>query len=261
MRPVFTTTVLPHSREVVVWGSKAGSTMIYIFCQIDGKIQQLREVQPSCVCSGVCLVGVIVEKQELLLVGCRECRDLKLINLLSGDVSVAYQKSDFKPLRMCAGEVGKLWVWMVNHEVVELNCSGYKFTSTGRKIDTKISACGLCYLPSPENALIVTPNISCVSLSCGSGEKQWEVEGQLDGKRISPRAVVFSPQYNVVLMVDRFNSRILVLDPTTGSHRQSLNVPGEVGVPGELCLHNDLLFMSSYHTGQQCHKISCLSIR
>ncbi len=69
------------------------------------------------------MLGVMVEGQELLAVACRECRDINLMNLETGETHVAYS-SENGPFTLCHGEAGRMWVYCRGHYTVrELNCS------------------------------------------------------------------------------------------------------------------------------------------
>ncbi len=151
-------------------------------------------------------------------------------------------------------------------DVIELDCSRSTFTPTGRGFpvtELRLSSAP-CYLPAPHNALVFSDVEADVLLSvdCESGEKLWELKGEVDGAVIDPEGLTVSPQHQLILMADDDNKRILALDPSSGSHLQSLPVPEEVGNPVHLCLHNELLFVSSSVLGEGgwSRMLSCFSL-
>ncbi len=261
-------TVLPWSGEVVVWGWEILKTFyaIHLFVLVgfreEKKLQKRREVLASCQHDVAHLCPLVVGQRKVLGVTCYHCHDIKLIDMSNGDESVAFQggclENDFRPAFLCYGEPGKLWLLQLEivdkdtnlrkYCVIELDCSSSTFTPTGRGFPLEIKGCNAVFhcLPSPHNALVLcqwkAPVVS--SFSCESGDKLWELKGEVDGADIDPQGVTFSPQHQLLLMADYTNKHILALDPRSGSHLQSLPVPQEVGDPVGLCLHNELLFMT-----------------
>ena len=274
-------TVLPLTGEVVVRGKETEEApfAVHVFGLVgsgEKKLQKLREVKASCQHSpGLSVVGV--EGRMLLAVTCEACRRVTLIDLKTGDASTAYQgglkADDFRYCDQRVGELGKLWLLQVQviggdtnnlrWNVIELDCSRATFTPTGRGFLIDLKRCSsFCYLPAPHNALVFSDGKSKVLLSvdCESGEKLWELKGKVDGAKIDPIGVTFSPQHQLILMADEDNRRILVVDPSSGSHLQSLPVPQEVGNPFHLCLHNERLFMISHIRSKNSNMLSCFSL-
>ncbi len=81
MKSCWGLTAMPRSGEVVRWGqvSLRDPHVIYTFGQVGGKLQKLREVKATCQHFAVIgLLGVVVERKELLAVVCFWCGDVKL---------------------------------------------------------------------------------------------------------------------------------------------------------------------------------------
>ncbi len=262
-------TVLPWSGEVVVWARETTEAPLALFVfglmgsglfKVKKKLQKLRVVEASCQHEVPSLCPIVVMGKRLLSVPCLDCSNITLFDLSTGTESQVYkggdEGSDFKPYKLCAGEPGKLW--MVRRKVIDkdtdnrkydvvvLDCSRTTFTPTGKGFPTELRRCkSVCYLPAPHNALVFSDVEADVLLSvdCKSGKKLWELKGEVDGAEILP--VTFSPQHQLILVADFKNKRILVLDPSSGSHLQSLPLPEELAQPVYLCLHNELLFMMS----------------
>ncbi len=250
--------MLPLSRQVVVWGRTDRSNyVIYIFGQVGGKLQKLREVKETCQHNGVSLLGVVVKGEELLAVVCNECMDIKLVDLLKVNLFKAFQFGEKTPWKMCAGDAGRLWVCMHVGEVIELNCSSEKFTPTGRKLQVELKcAVFVCFLPAPHNALVFTGYGPFFCVSCTSGEKLWEVEGRVNG---DPSGLMFSSEYQALLIADRKSKSMQVLDPSSGSHLQTLPLPAELGTLFRCCLSNNTIFTISDAHGET--GLSCFSLR
>ena len=72
------------------------------------------------------------------------------------------------------------------------------------------------------------------------GDVLWEVKGIVDGVKCDPHGVIYLPAPRDILLVcDGGNTRLLVLDPSTGNHRQSISLPETMGEVQDLCYHNN----------------------
>ncbi len=256
--------MLPWSGEVALWGySRVQNAHVISIFGLAGsgqkKLQKLREVKGSCQHYSPRLCAVEVGGKKMLAVSCYAC-GIKLIDMLSGEVMEAYSSSGeggFTPQQLCAGEPGKLWmsrrkgnVKEDEYDLVELDCSATTFTPTGKNFQKWFFPCGLViYLPAPFKILVICSIDYSGAVLQGqhaeTGDVLWHLSGEVDGAEILPVGVTFSPQHQLILMADGSNRRILALDPSSGSHLQSLPVPETLGNPGFLCLHNELLFLQS----------------
>ncbi len=263
--------MLPHSGKAVVCGENERNNqwVIRVFSPSDGKLEKTKEIKaPDQEWPNDCL-GVVVEGTEYLAMVSGPGGSVKLINLASGKVHLAYdvyenreKRSAHQPVAICLGDSKRVWLCLFEGEVVELDCSGLKFTPTGRKFHLKRRDCfGLCYLPA-RDALVATYPRSDLFLcvSCESGEKLWEMNWKENGKGIYPRKAIFSHQHQVLVVTDITNSRIQIFEGEDGSHVQSVALPGDVGEPEDMCLHNQLLLMYSYSRAQNVHKVSGFSL-
>ncbi len=174
---------------------------------------------------------------------------------MTGEKSEAYKESDRCPLKICPGEPRKFWMLRVRgtnegdkFDVIELDCSSSTFTPTGRgfPIDEACQKrCGtFCFLPAPYNTLVLCddfPNVLLLGLDCVSGAKLWEDKVQ---GGFLPAGASFFPQNQLLLVGDWKQHRVLVLDPSSGSHLQTLALPQEVGKQVlTVGLHNEQLFV------------------
>lgn len=203
------------------------------------------------------LLGIRIEKKEWFAVACGECGDVKLVDPGKGNFSVAYRCGSHEVTRMCAGGAGKLWIFMKGGIVTELNCSSSTFTPTGRGVDTQMSHCsGLCFLRAPHDALVVSVdgNNLCLKMSCKTGEKLWEVKTVVDREEIQPWGVVYFADPDVLLVADRFKSRILVLDPSNGALMHRFSIPPDLIC--KLFLDNEHLYVIRIPRPDDFHKIS-----
>ncbi len=259
--------VMPLTGEVVI-GGKATSKecwVLHIFALVGRQLQKVRELKASCQHGKFRnFLGILSRGRELLALACEECQDVKLVDVMSGEVSVGYKTELGDPILVYAGEAGKMWLsgsW--GGELIELKVSSSRLAATGRMVRVRWEECfSMCYLPPPVCAVVGTKwcGDSCMCVSCKTGEKNWELEGVVDGEKIGVYGMAFCPKLQILLLADRDSSRILVLDPCCGSHLQTCHVPVELGVLCELSLHNDQLFMRTYHPIEGSYKLSCFTL-
>ncbi len=225
-------TALPESGSIVVlgWTAKDAPQVLYQFRLEGGRLQKVREVKGPCeheYSYGV--LGVMVEGQELLALACKGCRDIKLMNLETGEAHVAYS-SEKRPHTQCHGEAGRMWVYCKGDDRVrELNCSSKAFTETGRTVNIFAFPWYMCYLPAPHRALVLSHYQRMEAVSCETGQQLWrldEIDGRLvDGRPLGGEMVLFHPHFSLVIMSDLQNDRLLLLDAASGELLQSIATP------------------------------------
>ena len=209
--------------KVAVWGQRSlgEEWRVYLISVEDGSLEQ-PEVVDSCDDwpDFECLQ---IEGQEYLAKSCVACGEIKLINFITMEVTTAFTKQKVSMKR--EGENNKLYVSIFGtHRVLELDCSRTKFRELRMiKIATEDPfAVSLYYIPSPYR-MLVDKNEIIQATSCDTEKVVWSVEGQISGRQILPRSLLFLPNHNVILVSDgNDNSRILVLDLSTGDHLQTI---------------------------------------
>ena len=156
---------------------------------------------------------------------------------------------------MSHGEKGKLYVVHVvkgGIQVLELDCSRETFSGPGKIVQSGMERYyDMCYIPSPHRLIVLSDNYEptiILSVSAETGEKVWEVKGEVNGVECNPHSMLFSPQHQVLLVADGENSRVLVLHPGDGSHLQTIQLDGEMAIIWELCLHQNKLVVH-HHAG------------
>ncbi len=213
--------VLASSGDMVL--SRDGD--LYRYSLTENRFQEKPQLQQTCSHHCQHMLSVMVEGQELLAVSCEYCRDIKLVNVETGESSVAYQRKQ-KPRHMCEGDPGKLLVYLYQDDLVkELSCTNKVFSETG--VTIPVRSYSMCYLPAPHNALVVYPaeQMKPVKAFSREGKLLWETNQQFDGKYILPRGITFSSTHQLLLLGDWGNPRILVLSPRDGSFLKSFHLP------------------------------------
>ncbi len=217
-------TALPRSGSVVMPGQAEDVPWaLHQYIMKGGRLQKLRQVK-TCEHKVPDILSVMVEGQELLAVACYECRDIKLMNLDTKEINVAYNGE--KPFRVCHGEAGRMWVYCVGDSVVrELNCNSKTFTETGRFVHTTRTCYYMCYLPAPHRALVLSQHKIVRAMSLETGQQLWKLKVEIHHNEILPWALTFCHEQQLLLAADPHKNRILLLIPETGSTLQTFPSP------------------------------------
>ncbi len=241
-------TVLPKSADILVEGQREWNVdwTLTQYTPQAGRPQISRQLGRTCKHEYPDdLLGLLLEKQEYLAVSCRECKDIKLINLLTSKISVAFH-SDMSCDTMCVGKPDRIWVWCWgDYTVKELNCTTTTFAETGRKIISRNPCWSLCYLSAPHRAVALTHFHSIEAVSYETGEQLWQLS-KIDGKMVEPHGVAFSTEEQVILLADGFHRTIVLLDPGTGSAMQMFDLP--MSSPWNVLWGQNHLFL--HHSGR-----------
>ena len=213
-------------------------------------------------------LALTIKGKEHLALSCEVCKDIKLASplSLSNEITLNPLKDHTfskKVKRMCQGEENILYVeYIGTDEIIELDCSKTPFTETGRiKTGTK-HLNGLCFVPSPQKMLIISDNqnkiVQAVPLDSTNNSESndnikivWKLKGTVHGKKIYPRGWSThgdrSSELKKILVADGERSRVLVLDPATGAHLQTIG-PSEDTLP-DMCVAFDLSFYQEQNQG------------
>ena len=203
---------------------------------------------------------------ELVVVSCPQCQQIKLLKLKNKEFTDAF-KGDWV-WRMCHGGENRIFAQGKRNEVLELilNESSLTFTKTNTihsGIQSRYN--GLCYVPSPPGFVVVADNsdkpkvraVNCSPDDKGVPSIVWTFSEEVDGKKISPESVVYSPIKDVIIVGDGVNSRLLVLDRKEGTHAQTIELP-EMNVV-DMHLRGDELVL--LHSSGDEYNISYLSLK
>ncbi len=253
--------VMPESGSIVVWGQRTEDDP-WTLCQFrleGGKFQKVRQVEWPCEhmyhLDDSQLETLMVEGQELVIILCGHCRDIKLVHMETGDTEVACQIQEMSHA-VCPGEVGRVWVCERDAKVRELDCSSKTFTETGRFVDLSnaLLPWHLSYLPVPSGALILSHPDFIEAVSCETGEQLWE----LNGESVQPRGATFDPVHQLLLVADCYDDTILVLDPVAGSLLQTL--PSPRSAPMEVVWNRGQLMTLHLQHGDFLSEISSVQL-
>ena len=257
--------IVMSSGQVVVWGKTSDETpaAFHIFSLTSAGWNKLKEVKRLCDHNSRNILPITVNNKEQLAVSCFDCETIKLYNLETLQVTTTFSNPKYYPGVMCHGENSKLFVLhsVKGYPVMELDCSGETFSGPSKIVQTGMeSHYGFHYIPSPHRLIVLSALSARMirAVSTETGEKVWEVTGEVDGAMIEPLGLLFSPEHQVLLVADGGNSRVLVLHPRDGSHQQTIQPDQYMGAIADLCLHQNKLVVG--HTVGGKEKVSYFSI-
>ena len=99
---------------------------------------------------------------------------------------------------------------------------------------------GMCYVPSPYRSLVASNGQEVVSVACDNNAVTWK---RKQGSFYSqPHGLFYSEMHQAILLADGSLSRILVLDPRTGTVSQAIKLSG-MGDIRELYISDDQLIV------------------
>ena len=245
------------SGQVVVWGKLSDETppAFHIFSLTSTELRKLREVKRLCDHDNQNILLISVNNKEQMAVSCCECNTVKLYNLDTLQVITAFHNSKYYPDRMCHGENSKLYIVhsVKDHPVMELNRMEETFSGPNKIVQSGMEGYySIHYIQSPHRLIILTwwKDSMIRAVSAETGEKVWDVMGDVGGRVIYPHSLLFSPQHQVLLVADGSNNRLLVLHPSNGSHLQTIQPDQDMGAIWELCLLQNKLVVL-HHDGSK----------
>ncbi len=224
-------TVLPTSGSIVVQGQASWTTpnALHHFRTVGTRLEKLRQCSMPCTHFFASdyfmdLLGVTVQQEEMLAMLCQHCKDIKLMNMETGEVFVSYKREQKKPHRMCHGEEGRMWVsCMKDNSVEELNCTSEALIGTGIIVNTIETFNSMAFLPLV-SALVLSHHRWVEVVSCDTGHQLWKLDN-IAGETISPREVAFLPRLSSLIMADPQHDQLVTLNPGTGEPLQCLSLP------------------------------------
>ena len=206
------------------------------------------------------LLSVEIAGKEYLTISCSECNNIKLMDLQTGGVTIAYIGK--KMMKMCKGEGNTLYVKSVQDQILELDCTHPVFSKI-KVMNTEMGGnsyyIGLCYVPSPYRYIISTNGEKIVATACDTNTRVWKIKIGFPIKRFDPHGLLYSQRHHAILVADGNKNRIVVLNPSNGDTLQTLMLPG-MGTIVDLCLNNHQLVVKHRSGIIEKNKISFFSI-
>ena len=269
-------TVLGRNGRVVVSGRKHEKpwSLFLLTPQEDRMIRE--QVRPQCP-HPLHLLSLDIQGSEVFATSCSKCDGIKLINLgkeagagqrrraatsatqrvVQCDTEKVFKGKKFHHL--CLGEEDALYAESNVDQVVQIKMAGKRFTKvSSTSVPKRGWFWGMCYVPAPYHLIVLSGANEIRAISCVSKKTLWKTSGEIDRKKINPRGLLFLPNHNALLAGDGANSRILVLDPGNGSHRQTIPLPDMEKVCSLRLIENQIVLM---HGGTHDWKMSIYSVQ
>ena len=227
--------VLDSGNQIFVYGRKTESStfsLCFIKQSLSGEVSE-EPVNYPCehVNNNSGMFVVIRDAMELILVSCRECRNIKLL-----DPKTMQVKSENKISKHYKFDVFCVWpgpddtVFVISKdgEIWHLD-SSFIFIE---KFKCKLGSCeSVSSLP---DVLAVRHQCQIKAVSIPKGKELWVKKG----KQRLPKDLCSSPRNNVLVVSDQKKPQIHVLNPTNGKVSQTIEVPNCEAILA-MCLQND----------------------
>ena len=238
----------------VIYGQTTSKSAIAIFKFYRDEEGSLRRRQIKAPCEhGVRLLGLEIAGQEFLAMSCGVCENIRLMNLTSEKIRVAFRGKNVD--YMAEGEGGKLYVKLRGEaKVLELDLVSSTFIEK-KSFDIGVKDVeALNYVPSPHRLIIVNDNNkrSVLATSVDTGKTVWNFDQKVDYKEIEPGELLFIPEHDVILVED--TERIHILRSADGQYLQTVDTH-ELGKLSGLFLCKDkLVILARIEDGQNIRR-------
>ena len=246
-------TAIESKNQVVFCGQRTISDPWYLYTyhrNLDGTVEETRMDLP-CQHDGPFgwykLVTVVQNGKELVAVLCRDCKDIKLVDMETKQVTSVFQLNPDSSFDMYSRPNGGLFVTSRRGNIQQLDSS---FSVINTFNVGEWSAIGtvnynifpyslLCHLPAPHNTLVVNNTYELRAVSLPDGRPVWsqKCEGFL------PYCLLFCPQQDVLLVSAWPKPEVRVLSPSDGSILQTIEIP-DIYFIRAMCLCNDQIVMT-----------------
>ena len=251
-------TAIESKNQVVFYGRRTESDPFYLYTyqrNLDGTVEETR-MDPTCqhVSLAYKLIIVVQNGKELLAVLCTKCRDIKLIDMETKQVTPVYQFPSDSLFDMYSGPNGGLFIASGTGNIQQLNSSFSVINTFNvgewspigtvyyRGVNyTVLPLSLLCHLPAPHNTLVVNNGSELRAVSLPDRRPVWsqKCEG------FKPYCLLFYPQQDVLLVSVWVKPEVRVLNPSDGSILQTIEIPDIYRIES-MCLCNDQIVMDQW---------------
>ena len=259
-----------NNGNIALWGKtgKKSPREFHIYNKDGRKVKNNKALCPHKI---VYMLAIVIENIEYLAVSCNECKDINLQHLTIDTAYPAF--SSGRCGLMCYGKEGGIFSinFIKEFPIIDIVCRRKQF-GYGKNVEIKMrDVADLCYISSkdilviPSNKKDETPDefddedpdedseeedkdkkkeapAIIRAVQCENGKVVWEVK-EVDGMETDAHGVIYSHKYDVLLVADGGNRRILVLQPESGEHLQTIDLSSYVDVAWQVFLHRDQLIL------------------
>ena len=238
-------TVMPLTGLIVLTGSETwyGPCSVFVYNFENGTLSKTKNICLPCgERKRTYLTSLMINGREQLVVSCKHCVDIKLLDLQTEEWTVAFSG--------VAGKLhdsgnGRLFVDAGN-SILQLDYSGPAFKGPMKTVHPHIGWSNMCYIPPPVDVLVLSDEYSLkvVALSFDKNEVIWEFSFKNVGiMSFHPNCVLFLPENNVLLVVDSGRRKeALIVKPENGCEKQKIDL-SEMGSITDLAVFQGHIVM------------------
>ena len=247
-------TAIESKNQVLFHGQRTESDPVSLYTyQLDGTVEEIYSpCQHDPLRGYYKLITVVQNGKELLAVLCKHCKDIKLVDMETKQVTPVFQLNPNSPLDMCSRPNGGLLVTYRTGTIQQLD-SSFSVTNTfnvgewspigtmnrhGVNYNLFLPS-HLCYLPAPNNTLVVNKVSELRAVSLRDGRQVWRQQSE----GFIPHCLLFLPQQDVLLVSKLAKPEVHVLNPSDGSTLQTIEIP-DIDYIRAMCLCNDQIVMT-----------------
>ena len=227
-------TAIESRNQVVILGQRSPSDpcSLYTFQNnLDGELVK-RLVDAPCQHAFYDVITVVQKKKELLALSCEKCRDIRLVDMETKQVTPIFKSTNSPMSGICSGPDGGLFVKCENIQQLDRS---FKVINT---FDCSYWVASICYLPAPHNTLIVSQGTKLTAVSIPDGHQVWSQKY----KGLVTTRLVFCPKQDVLLASDWDKPQVHVVNPSDGFIIQTIKIPNIYSIH-RMCLCNDQIVM------------------
>ena len=153
---------------------------LFLFSLKEGKLWETNRIKSTCGHKKIdaLISSLIIDGREQVVVSCRECNGVKLLDLQTGAWRIAF--TSHKPGALCSGDSSTIFVqtWL-DDSIKQLDATSSAFKSRYPSLYTKMRCDAMCYIPPPVDALVLGGSYterSILALSIKNVGAVWELE-------------------------------------------------------------------------------------
>ena len=259
---------MPSTGDVILYGktSDNDSPKLHVYNSSATSWQKECEISALCKHKDTAkILPVTIKGQEYFAISCWDCKKIRLYNMKTKQITIAFHDPSYYPGWMCQGDMGHIYIVSFvtgSLPILQLDCSHPQF-SLIKTIQSGMNMFyAICYIPT-HRLIAVSDNKESNkvrAVSCDTESTVWQLMGRVDGVECNPLGMMYSPQHDTLLIADGNNCRVLVLNSHDGSVRQVIGLRKDMGDIWEISSHMDQILIHHLKKNRKL-KISYFSIQ
>ena len=203
------------------------------------------------------------DRKRYFAESCYRCPRITLYDAQTKDPILAYDDRNFMPGRLLMRNGKILMSELSGDSIVELKWDQdqMKLLPTGRMLNVDLGlVTGMTYLKKRNIVVMVAFDKKLIqALRYPSGEVQWELSGEVDGKVMRPRGVCSEEKNGLVFIADFMNKRVVVVEGTTGKVIQ-VALKEDYQIVYDICWKSEQPHLVVKHGQENKSKISLFNL-